>query len=64
MIRDKFKRLLRRGILSEDELSSIERESLAAGTAVEELMIRQGIPKHENLFCVSQHYGLPFVEFY
>ena len=63
MIRDKFKRLLRRGILSEVELDSIERESLAAGTAVEELMIRQGIPKHEILFSLSEHYGLPFVEF-
>jgi uncharacterized membrane protein YidH (DUF202 family) len=63
MIRDKFKRLLRRGVLSEVELDSMERESLATGTAVEELMIRQGIPKHEILFSLSEHYGRPFVEF-
>jgi uncharacterized membrane protein YidH (DUF202 family) len=41
----------------------MERESIATGTAVEELMIRQGIPKHEVLFCLSEYYGYPFVEF-
>jgi uncharacterized membrane protein YidH (DUF202 family) len=41
----------------------MERESIATGTAVEELMIRQGIPKHEVLFCLAEYYGYPFVEF-
>ena len=63
MIRDKFNRLLRRGLLTEVELDSIERESIATGMAVEELLIRQGIPKHEILFCLSEYYGYPFVEF-
>jgi uncharacterized membrane protein YidH (DUF202 family) len=63
MIRDKFNRMIRLGILSEVELDSIEREATATGTAVEELMIRQGIPKHEVLFCLSEYYGSPFVEF-
>jgi uncharacterized membrane protein YidH (DUF202 family) len=63
MIRDKFNRLLRRGVLSEVELDSIEREAIATGTSAEELMIRQGIPRHEVLFCLSEYYGYPFVEF-
>ena len=63
MIRDKFNRLLRQGVLSEVELDSMERETIATGTAVEELMIRQGIPKHEVLFSLSEYYGYPFVEF-
>ncbi len=63
MIRDKFKRLIQRGVLSEVELDSMERESIATGASIEELMIRQGIPKHEVLFCLSEHYGYPFVEF-
>jgi uncharacterized membrane protein YidH (DUF202 family) len=63
MIRDKFNRLLRLGVLSEVELDSMERKSTATGTAIEELMIRQGIPKHEVLFCLSEYYGYPFVEF-
>jgi uncharacterized membrane protein YidH (DUF202 family) len=63
MIRNKFNRLLRLGFLTELELDSLERESKATGTAIEELMIRQGIPKHEVLFCLSEYYGYPFVEF-
>src|SRR5512135_2011555 len=63
MIRDKFNRLIRRRILSEIELDSMERESALTGTAVEELMIRQGVPKHEILFCLSEYYGCPFAEF-
>jgi uncharacterized membrane protein YidH (DUF202 family) len=63
MIRDKFNRLLRQGVLSEIELDSMERETIATGTAIEDLMIRQGIPKHEVLFSLSEYYGYPFVEF-
>src|SRR5512135_1493222 len=63
LIRNKFNRLLRLGVLTELALDSLERESTATGTAVEELMIRQGIPKHEVLFCLSEYYGYPFVEF-
>jgi uncharacterized membrane protein YidH (DUF202 family) len=63
MIRDKFNRLLRRGVLCEAELDSMERESIAKGTSIEELMILQGIPKHEVLFSLSEYYGYPFVEF-
>jgi uncharacterized membrane protein YidH (DUF202 family) len=63
MIRDKFNRLIRQGVLSEVELDAIERESIAKGTSAEELMIQQGIPKHEILFCLSEYYDYPFVEF-
>jgi uncharacterized membrane protein YidH (DUF202 family) len=63
MIMDKFNRLLRLGLLSEVELNSMEQESIAKGTTVEEMMLRKGIPKHEILFCLSEHYRCPFVEF-
>ena len=63
MTTKKFERILRRGILSEDELAAIERESSASGISVEEILIRRGISKHEVLFCLSEYYGLPYVEF-
>jgi uncharacterized membrane protein YidH (DUF202 family) len=63
MIKEKFNRLLRRGALSEAELESIGQASSSTGTAVEELLVRKGIPKHEVLFCLSEYYGLPFVEY-
>jgi uncharacterized membrane protein YidH (DUF202 family) len=59
---DRFNRLLRRDYVSEEELGSLTK-SAAAGTAIEELLVQKGIPKHEVLFSLSEHYGLPFVEY-
>ena len=63
MIKTKFERILRRRILSEDELDKFARESTACGVPLEELLISKGISKHEILFCLSEFYGLPFVEY-
>ncbi len=63
MLKKKFNRLLRRRILSEDELGTFARESASSGIALEELLLRKGVAKHEILFCLSEFYGLPFVEY-
>ncbi len=63
MTKEMFTRLIRRGFLDEEELELIERESETTGTSIEDLLVRQGVPKHEVLFCLSEHYGLPFVEY-
>src|SRR5512135_481580 len=63
MIKRKFERILRRRILSEDELEKLARESTASGIPLEELLISKGISKHEILFCLSEFYGLPYVEY-
>ncbi len=63
MLKKKFNRLLRRRILSEDELGTFARESTSSGIALEELLLRKGVAKHEILFCLSEFYGFPFVEY-
>jgi uncharacterized membrane protein YidH (DUF202 family) len=63
MIKNKFGRILRRGILSEEELEKLAQESMVSGVPLEELLIGKGVSKHEILFCLSEYYGLPFVEY-
>ena len=63
MERKKFERLIKRGILSGDELDRLIRESATSGSLLEEKLIENGVPKHELLFCLSEYYGLPFVEY-
>jgi uncharacterized membrane protein YidH (DUF202 family) len=63
MARKKFKRLLMRGILTQEELDNLARQSEAVNAPIEELLMQRGVPKHEILFCLSEYYGLPFVEF-
>jgi uncharacterized membrane protein YidH (DUF202 family) len=63
MTKKKFERILRRRILSEGELEALDREASASGIKLEELLIRRGINKHEVLFCLSEYYGLPYVEY-
>ncbi len=63
MTTNKFERLIRRSILSHDELERVVQESSASGTPPEEMLLQMGVPKHEILFCLSEYYGLPFAEF-
>jgi uncharacterized membrane protein YidH (DUF202 family) len=63
MTQNKFDRLLKRMIVSRDELDELVRESTASGISVEELLLNRGVSKHEILFSLAEHYGLPFVEF-
>jgi uncharacterized membrane protein YidH (DUF202 family) len=63
MFNEKFKRLITRGVITEEELDSVINESATACKYPEELLIEKGIPKHEILFCLTEYYGYPFVEF-
>ncbi len=63
MLNNKFERLIRRGILTENELDNCIRDSFAAGKYPEECLIEKGVPKHEILFCLSEFYMCPFVEY-
>ncbi len=58
-----FGGLVDRGTISEPELEKIIRESGGAARRIEESILSLGIPKHEILLCLSEHYCLPFVEF-
>ncbi len=63
MLNVKFERLIRRGVITESALDECIRESVASGTYPEECLIEKGIPKHEILFCLSEFYHCPFVEY-
>ncbi|MGA3113913.1 MAG: DUF202 domain-containing protein [Syntrophobacteraceae bacterium] len=58
-----FGGLVARGTISAPDLEKIVRESEGAARRIEESILSLGIPKHEILLCLSEHYCLPFVEF-
>ncbi len=59
----KFERLVRRKLLTEEELRGAIKEAEDYRRYPEELLIEKGVPKHEILFCLSENYGLPFIEY-
>ncbi len=59
----KFGRLLSQGLITAKLLDEALSQAEVEGKYPEELLIGKGIPKHEILFCLSEHYGLPFIEF-
>jgi len=63
MFDEKFSRLIKQGFLSEKELLDIIVASTASGKYPEDLLLSKGIPKHEILFCLTEYYGHPFVEY-
>jgi hypothetical protein len=63
MVMNKFERLLRRRILTRNELEHYAQESSVLRVPFEELLEEKGVPKHEILFCLSEYYGVPFVEY-
>jgi len=58
-----FDGLVNRKIISKTELEKIVRESRGVAKPLEESLRKQGVPKHEILLCLSDHYRLPFLEF-
>ncbi len=62
-MRNKFERLIKRGLLSEKDLYGIAQESKSSGKYPENLFIERGIPKHEILFCLAEYYNYPFTEY-
>jgi uncharacterized membrane protein YidH (DUF202 family) len=59
----KFDRLVKRRLLSGEDLEQLVRGSQGSDASIEERLKRRGVPKHEILFCLSEYYGLPFVEY-
>lgn len=63
MISTKFDGLIKKSVITPKELDDVIQESVASGEYVEEMLIRRGVPKHEILSCLSEHYGCPFLEY-
>lgn len=63
MVDQAFERLIRRGLLTEKEFREITGKWRISGKHPEELLREKGIPKHEMLFCLSEYFGYPFVEY-
>src|SRR5208337_2834551 len=63
MLKDKFKRLLEKGILTEKELDEKISESVALDKYPEEWLIEKGVPKHEILFSLTEFYSCSFAEY-
>ncbi len=59
----KFKELITRGFLTQENLYGIIRESIDRATTTEEILLSKNIPKHEVLRCISTHYDLPSAEY-
>lgn len=59
----KFSRLMQRGLVSEEELAATVRLAEGSGEFAEDLLIRNGIPKHELLFSLAEYYNIPYIEF-
>jgi len=58
-----FSGLLKREIITERDLQDAIEKSRTSGRHVEEFLMDKEIPKHEILFCLTEFYGCPFVEF-
>lgn len=63
MIQKKFNRLVKRGIFSRQQLENLVHDATEAGVRIEDVLCAKGVPRHEILFCLSEYYECPFVEF-
>jgi hypothetical protein len=63
VIRQKFERLIRLGLLTEQALNDITSKSDSYNNQVEELLMDSGIPKSEILSSLSEYYRCPSVEY-
>ncbi|MGC2062441.1 MAG: DUF202 domain-containing protein [Thermodesulfovibrionales bacterium] len=63
MLQNKFQRLIRSGLITRREFEIIDEESLVSEEFPEELLLKKGIPKHEIIFCLSEYYGCPVIEY-
>lgn len=59
----KFARLTKRGIITIEEWKRAARAAAASGKYPEEVLREAGVPKQELLFCLSEYYNCPFVEY-
>jgi len=63
MLDKKFYRLIKRGLVTEEELNECIEESIDFGKLPEEILLEKGIPRHEILFCLTEYCKWPFIEF-
>ncbi len=63
MRKERHQRLLKRGIITPEAFRDAERESSSHGRFLEEILGDRGVPRHELLFCISETYNLPVVEY-
>ena len=63
MVEYKFMRLVRRGLLTKEELDNAILESDSSKKYIEDILLKKGIPRHEILLCISEFYNCPFVEY-
>lgn len=63
MLKRKFERLVRRRLLTSEQLGKAIFESEASKRYIEEILLKKGIPKHDILFCLSEFYNCLFVEY-
>ncbi|HSB31390.1 MAG TPA: DUF202 domain-containing protein [Candidatus Sulfobium mesophilum] len=59
----KLERLVRTGVLTSLQLQDYIDEAASSGKYPEDVLLEKGVPKHELLFCLAEHYGYPFVEY-
>lgn len=59
----KFRRLIDRKLITLEALNEIIEKSRLHGRYPEDVLIEKGIPKHEILFSLAEHYGYPFIEY-
>ncbi len=62
-MKQKFDRLIRLGLVTEQVLDGIIDKSSSSGRYVEELLLDIGLPKHELMSSLSEYYNYPAVEY-
>jgi len=58
-----YTRLINRGLVTPQKLAQLQQEAADQGRDLNDLLIESGVPKHELLFSLSEHYGVPYVEY-
>ncbi len=63
MSESRFERLVRRNLITSGELEEAARASRERGCYIEDHLLACGIPKHELIFCASEHYNCACEEY-
>ena len=58
-----YQRLVRRGLLTDEELRSIIDRSKGSPIVAEELLLGRDVPKHELLLCLTGTFNCPAIEY-
>ena len=58
-----FDRLLDNHVVGRDELQAARAEAEASGRPLEQVLLEKGVPKCEILTGLSEHFGVPWVEY-